>query len=254
MQDQRDDLGGGQRAIRDRDPEIVRPDIATLEAHLRDAIVDRVTSTTDLLSTLVDLCVAGHVPDVPPTNRGTRWQTIVERMVHLDVPSSYVGGFKIRLDEIIELAEGLRASDRLVLARLVLDRTVACTPTSRDLRHGILAARAIEPLALAPADAVDALLRPCLRYATSAHGESLIVEGLMVTLDILATGSGRSVTDADLWALRAAAVSVPDEQRDELRLRVERLKGSDRARVERLVAPPSKRWWSRARGPAHADA
>ena len=227
-----------------REPELVRPHVAVLEEQLRDALSD-LTPSPGVLESLIGLCEARIVPDVGASPRAEAWTTLLSLFLELGKPSPYVGAFKVQLDSIVAAGAALAPLDRSLLARLVLDRTSATAATRRDFRAGVGAACSLDPFVLAPSTVIDALLRPCIRWTTGAGTSALIADALMVTLDALARGSGQSVSDMDVWALRAAVSMIDEREHGDVRQHAQRVTGPDRALIERILAPEaSRRRWS----------
>jgi hypothetical protein len=231
----------------ERDPEIVRPHASVLEQHLRDAL-DQSTASPELVETLIGLCELRLVPDVGGSVRGDAWRQLLSQFAALDSGSLYVGAFKVQVDAIAAMGAQLDSSDRALLARLLLDRTAAVAATKRDLRVGARAAHAIDPFVLAPSVVIDNLLRPCIRWGTGARAGALVADALLLTLESLASGSGRSVSDMDVWALRAAFSMIDESEAADVQKHVARVTGADRALIERLLAPepPARHWWTRS--------
>jgi len=217
-----------------------------LEQQLRDAL-NRATASPETLETLIGLCELRLVPDVGGSVRADAWREVLRGFSTLDSGSLYIGAFKVQLDAIVASGAALDAPDQALLARLLLDRTAAVAATKRDLRVGARVAHSIDPYVLAPPVVIDNMLRPCIRWGTGPRASALVADALLITLDSLATGSGRAVSDMDVWALRAALAMIAETDRSEVQKHTARVTGADRALIERLLAPePStRRWWAR---------
>lgn len=226
-----------------RDPEIVRAHATVLEQQLRNALAQS-TPSSEILETLIGLCELRLVPDVGGSVRGDAWREVLTGFAALGTGSLYVGAFKVQLDAIVAAGAALDAVDQSLLARLLLDRTAATAVTKRDLRAGVRIAHSIDPYVLATPVVIDNVLRPCIRWGTGASAGALVADALLITLDSLASGSGRSVNDTDGWALRAAVSMIDENEHPEVLKHAARVTGADRALIERLLAPepPPRRW------------
>lgn len=234
----------------DRDPEIVPPPRAVQEQWLREALAE----TSDparfqLHETLVGLCERRVVPDIGGSPRADAWRKVLTLFLDLGAPSPYVGAYKVQLDTIVAVGSSLAGSDRLELARLLLDRTAATAGNRRDYRAGVLAARDVDASVLRAAHVIDAVLRPCVRLQP---GAGIVATSMAITFDALARGAGDAITDRDEWAVRAGVAMITDDDRQQLLPYVERMTGTDRALVEKIVLPDGgRRRWSRGRSLAH---
>ena len=227
----------------ERLPEIVRPHAMVLEQQLRDAL-SRSTPGPETLETLIGICELRFVPDVGGAPRPDAWRHLLARFAALDAGALYVGAFKVQLDAIVAAAAPLDAADRSLLARLVLDRTAAVAATKRDLRAGARCAHSLDPFVLAAPVVIDHLLRPCIRWGSGERAGVLVADALLLTLDALASGSGRAVSDNDVWALRAAISMIDEGEHATIQQHLARVTGADRALIERLLAPePAPRRW-----------
>lgn len=229
-----------------RGREIVHPHAAVLEQQLREALT-RSTPTPGTLETLIGLCELRMVPELEGSARADAWRELLTHVRALDSSSLYVGAFKVRVDSIVDAATALDPEDRSLLARLLLDRTAAVAVTKRDLRVGVRAAQSLDPFVLAPTAIIDSLLRPCIRWGSDTRGSALIADSLIITLDALAGGSGRSVSEVDVWAFSAAISMIDESEYGEVQQHLARVTGTDRVLIERQLAPErARRWWTRS--------
>lgn len=230
-------------------PLVVHPSAAVSERWLQDVLVDSEGQAhLQLLDTFVGLCELGVVPDIGGSARADAWREVLTNLRGLGAPSAYVGAFKVRLDDVARAGDPLSPSDRRVLARLLLDRTAVEAVTKRNFRAGVAAAHAVDITVLAPDQVVDAVLRPFVRSAWVPSANALLPTALATTLSALATGTGNAVSETDALALRAAVDLLPEHDRDTLAPYVERVPGTDRTLLKRLLEPErSSRWWSRGR-------
>jgi hypothetical protein len=228
-------------------PEIVHRHATILVHLLRDGLALS-TPSPETLETLIGLCELRLAPAIGGSIRAEAWHALLERFAALDAGSLYVGAFKVQLDGIVDAATPLGPPDRSLLARLVLDRTAAVAATRRDLRIGARAAHSLDPFVLAPSVVIDHLLRPCIRWGTGPRAGAIVADALLITLDSLANGSGRSVHENDVWALRAALSMIGEHDHPQVHQHVARVTGADRALIEKLLAPAPapRRWWARA--------
>ncbi|MEN3273677.1 MAG: hypothetical protein V7636_2438 [Actinomycetota bacterium] len=234
----------------DRDPEIVRPSRAVQEQWLREALADQDDpSRFQLLETLVGLCELRVVPDIGGSTRADAWRKVLTLFLDLGAPSPYVGAYKVQLDTIVAVGSSLAGSDRVELARLILDRTAATAVNRRDYRFGVRAARDVDPSVLDATNVIGAVLRPCVRLSS---GNGVVATAMAITCEALAGGSGDCVTERDEWALRAAVDVLTDDDRQQLHQYVERMSGTDHVLLDRIITPErSRRRWSRGRALTH---
>jgi hypothetical protein len=222
---------------------------ASPELRFLQLLSDPVLREQALLDAVVDLCAEGIVPDATGDPRTSTWCRLLDVLARIGERTTYVGTFKVRIDEAVAVAATLSAPDRAIAARLLLDRTAAVAANARDFRHGVLGARRLDPQSVAPRTVIDTVQRPCLRYGAGTAGASTVSFGLSVALAILASGSGQCINADDMWALRAALATLPTSLHGPLQIQVEKLTGQDRRILDTLLTPERERhlWRRRSR-------
>ena len=202
------------------------------EPHLSDAeLMDEVlTAIEEPGSTTM---FAGQAAD----EREHAWQLVIEDLVSVEAPRSYVGTFARAMRAAIEDAEPLPPRDRRVAAAVIIDRTIARAESVADYREGLRAAVSVSPNILHPKLVVDRVLGTALRYAGLEWARASIGYALRTTVEALGGASERSLTREHLELLQAAITEAPEDV-EEFRLLADKMHKRDRKAFLNVLPPP----------------
>lgn len=211
------------------------------------AALSRIEMRTDRQIALYECLVAAVDGNIrfPPAESATSarleaWTRVVDALQRVHRPGGYIGTFRVALGTAVEHGASLPASDRDVLALLLVHVAAVSATLVSDFHHAVDVAQRIGPTAVRPDTAVDAVLRLCLRVPDP--NPLTLAAGLVATLRLLGS-AGKPVLDHDAtWAIREALALVP--MTDEIDHAILGLNPADRDRVERLVDPVRRPWWT----------